>query len=152
MGMIENYNDIITKIYLLSIDDHQNFPLVIVSFSITGIVLKLLRSCLIYNDINSKLSVMDTINQIYVALFYQFYLNWKTKCRTIINFDDAQKELENETFTNWDGMIDQLTRRSDEIKQEQHSQTKALLVSVHTYDDDDVEFGISKNTENAEKI
>merc|ERR1712130_27686 len=72
--MIENYNDIITKIYLLSIDDHQNFPLVIVSFSITGIVLKLLRSCLIYNDINSKLSVMDTINQIYVALFYQFYL------------------------------------------------------------------------------
>eukprot|EP00483_Globobulimina_turgida_P002038 UN02040 len=99
--MIEKYEYITSKIYLLSINGHQHFPLAIVSFTISGIVIKLLRSCLIYNEINARKSVSDAVHEIYVALFYEFYLKWKNKSRTIINFDEAQKELEKEAFANW---------------------------------------------------
>eukprot|EP01084_Bolivina_argentea_P160975 280265_1 len=147
--IIENYDSIISKIYSLSVDAYQHFPLAIVSFSISGIVIRLLRSCLIYNDINAKKSVTDSINEIYVALFYEFYLQWKNKSRTIIKFDEAQKELENKTFTNWNGLITQLIRGTSETE-EYNDQKQHLIPDLS--DSDTVEFGISKNTKNSDKV
>ena len=115
--IVENYNDIITKIYLLSIDQHSNFPLIIVSFKITEIIIKLLRSCLMYNNINKNKSVINTINEIYVALFYEFYYCWKYNSRTIRDFDKAYKELNQKAFENYHQLIQKLKIRNDEIQQ-----------------------------------
>lgn len=113
--IIHTYNHLITKIYLLSIDQNQNFPLIIVSFKITQIVIQLLRSCLIYNEINKNKSVIFTINEIYVALFYQFYLKWKNNIRTIIDFDKTYKELRKDAFKNWQGLLQQLLSHKDSM-------------------------------------
>eukprot|EP00484_Ammonia_sp_Unknown_P001733 CAMPEP_0197020942 /NCGR_PEP_ID=MMETSP1384-20130603/1811_1 /TAXON_ID=29189 /ORGANISM="Ammonia sp." /LENGTH=497 /DNA_ID=CAMNT_0042448675 /DNA_START=24 /DNA_END=1514 /DNA_ORIENTATION=+ len=130
--LIENRPEMMSKIYLLSLNEHQNFPLVIVSFTITGIVMQLLRSCTIFGFVNSKNSVMLAINEIYVALFYEFYLNWKNQSRTIVNFDEAQKELEKEAFANWQGLIDQVKRREAEVEEELNRRKE---------NEEDVEFG-----------
>eukprot|EP01083_Nonionella_stella_P074350 201637_1 len=152
--MIENYNQIICKIYLLSLNQHQHFPLMIVSFTVSGIVIRLLRSCLIYNYINtnSLQSVVESANHIYVALFYQFYLRWKNKSRTIINFDEAHKELQQEAFSNWNGLVDQLKQRENEmISGNQYDPQKASLIADCS-DDDDIEFGVSNAATHSSKL
>lgn len=138
--MLEAYPDIISKVYLLSMDNHQNFPLVLVSFAITGIVIRLLRSCLIYNYINSCHSAMDAVNQVYASLFYQFYRNWKNKSRTILDFDAAQKELDAAAFSNFMALIRQLIARENEIKQSDQQKQK-LLVPDDIDVAEEVEFG-----------
>merc|ERR1712106_739559 len=129
-----------TKIYLLSITEHQHFPFAVVSFTVTGIVIRLLRSCLIYSDVNARKSVLDSVNAIYAALFYQFYLQWKGKSRTIVHFDDAQRGLEQQAFSNWKGLLGQLAKRGNS-----HSaQDQKHLIS-------EVEFGVSKHAKPSEQ-
>jgi len=144
---MERHSEMMTKIYLLSINEHQHFPFVMVSFTITGIVIRLLRSCLIYSDINARKSVLDSMNEIYAALFYQFYLDWKGKSRTIIHFDDAQRELEEEAFSNWKGLLGQLAKRGNASATRQDQKR---LISAES-EDDEVDFGVSHHVKGSGK-
>jgi len=141
---VEQHHQMMAKIYLLSIGEHQHFPFAVVSFAITAITVRLLRSCLIYNEVNAKKSVLDSINAIYAALFYQFYMDWKMKSRTIIDFDEAQRDLEKQAFSNWRGLLKQLAKRGNA-----HSnQDQKHLISGQS-DDEDVEFGVSQKNKTA---
>ena len=144
---IEQHQEMMTKIYLLSISEHQHFPFAVVSFTISGIVLRLLRSCLIYSDINARKSVLDSMNAIYAALFYQFYLDWKGKSRTIVHFDEAQRELEEQAFSNWKGLLSQLTKRGNAAMT---GQDQRHLISGES-EEDEVDFGVSHRVKASEK-
>lgn len=136
---MEQHHEMMAKIYLLSISEHQHFPFAVVSFTISGIVLRLLRSCLIYSDINARKSVLDSMNAIYAALFYQFYLDWKGKSRTIVHFDDAQRKLEEQAFSNWKGLLSQLGKRGNATTAQQDQ--KHLIFAES--EEDEVDFGVS---------
>jgi len=138
---IERYAEMMTKIYLLSISEHQHFPLAAVSFTVTAIAIRLLRSCLIYNDINRRKSVLDAINEIYAALFYQFYIDWKANSRTVLQFDGAQRDLEREAFSNWRRLLRQFAARGNA-----HSaaQDQKRLISAES-EEEELDFGVSRN-------
>ena len=101
----------IDKIYKLSRDERQQFPFCIVSFNISSIVLTLLRETLIYSQIKQTNSVIDCVNQIYIALFYKFYIDWKNMSRTIIDYDKASKELSHEARVNWKNLLNILQKQ-----------------------------------------
>ena len=115
LHIAHEYPILIHKIYTLSIHDRYNFPLSIVSFKITNIVINLLRSTLIYSHINSYKSVNKALNEIHASLFLQFYLYWKRNLKTIEDFDAAEKKLNNLAFNQWKVSIKQLQQWCDEL-------------------------------------
>merc|ERR1711997_240193 len=80
-------------------------------------------------------------NQVYASLFYQFYRDWKSKTRTILDFDLAQKELDAAAFSNFMALIQQLTARGIEIKQSDNGQKQKLLVADDSDVAEEVQFG-----------
>eukprot|EP01083_Nonionella_stella_P006286 18299_1 len=98
--LIKHHSFLAEKIFRLSRNDLQNFPFAVVSLNITGLVLTVLRQTSLYKLSNRDGSVYTTVNDLYCALFYNFYLVWKNECKTIINFSDVKAQLAEMSRTN----------------------------------------------------
>jgi len=147
--LVESHADLAAKLRALSHCAHQHFPMAVVAFSLSAIVIRLLRARLTYVDIKRRGSAMHSVNVLFAALFFEFYLRWKTLSRTVVDFDVAQKELEHKAFADWKGLIKQLEQRGQQ--REQHSKQR---VPGHSDDDDDGEelkFGASRANQKAKK-
>jgi hypothetical protein len=82
------------EIYQLSRKEDQQFPFAVTSLSITGIVLQCLREGKLVSRANQTGSLLDVANDIYMALFYKFFVWWKRDRRDIMKFDETKKQLQ----------------------------------------------------------
>lgn len=75
-SLIHKHDQWARELYLLSIDEYQNFPLAVSQFGITRICLEVFRSGKLNGFSNEKVSFMQSFDEFYfavTALFYQYY-------------------------------------------------------------------------------
>ena len=70
-------------IYKLSVNENQNFPLLVLSINVTRIALHCLRDGLLDRMIILESSVWSAFNFFYVAVMFHIYKIWKTEHKTI---------------------------------------------------------------------
>jgi hypothetical protein len=97
----KNYRPLLLKLYQLSRDERQNFPLATLSTNVTAMVLLALRQRYkLYGEIGRRGSVYEVVNELYVAAFYHMYLEWKNGNKTIVDWNDTRAALEQEVLHN----------------------------------------------------
>jgi len=105
-----HHKSLMLRIYQLSLDDRQNFPFATLSTNLTGMVLQCLRECYkIYGEIRRRDSVLQTINQLYVAAYYDMYLRWKNGNCTIRDWNDVKNAVEDGVLHNPKGLMRKFT-------------------------------------------
>jgi hypothetical protein len=96
---LQNYRDIIRRIYLLSLDDKQNFPFCVVATNITAIVLTAIRQMYkIYGTVSREKNFNRVINYLFIAAFVKFYDLWKDGNCTIMDFQSIKETIEFSTL------------------------------------------------------
>jgi hypothetical protein len=93
--LLQYHRTLALRIYALSIDSQQNFPFAVVSLNLTGIVYNCFRQGKLYTKINKANSVWEICNQLFVALFYSFFIRWKQQNCSIVNWSESKIQLEN---------------------------------------------------------
>mmetsp|Transcript_36366 Transcript_36366/g.71438 ORF Transcript_36366/g.71438 Transcript_36366/m.71438 type:complete len:575 (-) Transcript_36366:284-2008(-) len=92
--LLKEHRFLALKIHRLSRDDLQNFPFAVVSFNLTGIVLQVLREGKLYSMIKKSKSVMDVCNELYCAIVFYFYIEWKNNGFTIADFSGLRDTID----------------------------------------------------------
>jgi hypothetical protein len=69
----------------------QQFPFAVVSFNLTGIALQAVREGKLYSVMRARSSVLEVLHELYMSLFYAFYIAWKKNRFTIMNFGPLKK-------------------------------------------------------------
>ncbi|GLH10164.1 ELMO domain-containing protein 3 [Gryllus bimaculatus] len=82
------------RIYRLSVDVVQNFPLAILSFNFSRMALQALRHGQLNRECNERQLVMDVVNDFYAALFYHMVHIWTTQRKTIRDSGYVLKDVE----------------------------------------------------------
>lgn len=88
----EKYPALTEKYLILSLDEVQKFPLVIVMFGFTALAAEALREGRITTMCNKEKSVIKIMNLFYAAAFCRMIDRWQRDKLTIINIDEAKKE------------------------------------------------------------
>lgn len=82
-----------TKIYQLSRNEQQEFPLAVVSLNITKWTIQVVRQGLISKDANRTGSLTGAAAHFYVGTFYEFYSRWR-QGKTMKDSGYVLKDLE----------------------------------------------------------
>jgi len=91
----EKYPDLIEKAFLLSIDEKQKFPLVIIMFGFTALAAEALREGRLTGMSNKTGSVIKIMNYFYSATFTKFIERWDTEKLTIVDNHRVFQEIKN---------------------------------------------------------
>jgi len=88
----ESYPELIKKYFLLSIDEVQKFPLVVLMFNHTAFTAEALREGKLNLLCNRAKSVIRVMNSFYAAAFSRLIERWEKEKLTIIDWDRVSKE------------------------------------------------------------
>ncbi len=92
--MLKTYKPLMLRILRLSKDELQNFPLAVVSFNFTGLALQAVREGKLYSVMRKRGAVLPVVHELYMSLMYTFYLTWKKKRYTIMNFGPLKEYVD----------------------------------------------------------
>merc|ERR1712107_698611 len=81
-------------IYKLSLNENQNFPLMVLSINVTRIALHALRDGVLNRQIEQENSIWSALNYFYVAILFHIYMVWKTQYKTIKDSGYVLKDAE----------------------------------------------------------
>jgi len=96
---LKNHRSLLLKLFQLSQDERQSFPLATLSTNISGMVLQALRQRYkVYGEIARRGSVYSLVNELYVAAFYEMYLQWKNGNKTIVDWNDTRLNIEEQVL------------------------------------------------------
>ncbi|CAG5125744.1 unnamed protein product [Candidula unifasciata] len=85
--------DLARDVYKLSLHPTQNFPFCIMSINLSRISLQAVREDVYNKECNRSKDVINTVNNIYTALFLHLYIAWK-KGKTIMDSGFVIQEIE----------------------------------------------------------
>jgi hypothetical protein len=88
----ENFSELIKKYFLLSIDEVQKFPLVVLMFNHTAFTTEALREGRLTLLCNKAKSVIQVMNLFYAATFSRLIERWEKDKLTIVDWDKVSKE------------------------------------------------------------
>ena len=129
--IVARHGEMTQRVYRLSRDSTQSFPFALIALTISGIVMQLMRQCKLYALINQEAqssanhqpqSLHDTVNRVYTAILYDFYLTWKNENCSIKNWNQVRQRIETRTVKSSSAeknirlMIDKLNK-SEQQKQ-----------------------------------
>lgn len=80
--------------YLLSLNEDQNFPFLVLSINVTRIALHTLRDGLLNRQIVQENSVWSALNFFYVAVLFHIFKIWKNEHKTIKDSGYVLKDAE----------------------------------------------------------
>eukprot|EP01022_Parablepharisma_sp_SALTPOND_P009628 TRINITY_DN1398_c0_g1_i2.p1 TRINITY_DN1398_c0_g1~~TRINITY_DN1398_c0_g1_i2.p1 ORF type:complete len:665 (+),score=106.57 TRINITY_DN1398_c0_g1_i2:8551-10545(+) len=88
----EKFPDLMKRYFLLSIDESQKFPLVVIMFSFTVMAAEALREGILTTMCNKAGSVIKVMNRFYAATFNRLMERWEKEKLVIIDWDRAYNE------------------------------------------------------------
>lgn len=98
LALVESYPDVALKVYRLANHSEQHFPLAIVSFQFTAVVLLMLRQHRLMGESARQKSMWQAVNQFHSALIYRFYILWKAGSHTIKDFASIKQQVQDEAI------------------------------------------------------
>jgi ELMO domain-containing protein len=120
LSLVRQQRAMAQRVHRLSRDDRQSFPFAVVSLNFTGVVLKLLRDCTLYSELNRSAtreqSVMLVANRVHAALVYHFYLLWKNGGCTIVDFSRVKEVVEHDARSRLAALLEQLDKSEDGLR------------------------------------
>jgi hypothetical protein len=126
------YLPLAKQIYLFSHDKEQQFPFCCIGINLANIIIKFIRQPTsrmnirkVMNEKNSENSAVDLFGKLFIALYLNFYLQWKENCYTIENTQQVLGKLE-QTLSNRPRSLfeefENYFRRKQSENRNQHSQ------------------------------
>ena len=89
---VEKYPKLAQRYFLLSIDNIQRFPLVVVMFGFTALAAEALREGRLTTLCNKQGNVIDIMNLFFAGAFNRFMKRWEKEKLTIIDRDACSNE------------------------------------------------------------
>jgi len=100
LAFLSSHLELVKNIYKYSIDETHHFPLCIALLGVSKIMLEMLREGKLTSQINSQRSVINTINNVYFAIFYRIVIIYKVKKYTAGNYGEVLGEVTTYAKTN----------------------------------------------------
>ena len=89
-----NTEDLCKKLYRLSLDETQNFPLCLIGINLTRVTLATLREGHLNKECKRRNEVLGVINRFFAGAFHRFYSVWRTEVKTIADAGFVLNDLE----------------------------------------------------------
>ena len=99
LRILEIDTDLVRSLWFMSQDSECEFPLMATSIHFTLRTLVALRTGRLYAVCNSRQSVTNVVQELYMSLMLAFYNDWKTNERKVSEFDTVSKLLESKIST-----------------------------------------------------
>jgi hypothetical protein len=93
LAFLNSHLELVKNIYEYSIDETHHFPLCIALLGVSKIMLEMLREGKLTGQINNQRSVINTINNMYFAIFYRIVIMYKGRKYTAGNYGQALSEV-----------------------------------------------------------
>jgi len=106
----ETYSELMKRYFLVSIDEKQNFPLVVVMFGFTAMAAEALREGKLTSLCNTEKSVIKVVNSFYAAAIHQFMERWIKEKLVITNRDKVFTETSKYCKHNPDKLINNFSK------------------------------------------
>ena len=97
LHFVRFYPELSLRIYQFSKSQQnkdENFPFCLVAFNFTGILLMVLREAKLYSMFVQSNCVLSILNDIFAAIYYEFFLIWKNEKLSISDFSAAKSRIE----------------------------------------------------------